>query len=128
MAPASRPGATHRAGDRHVIVFEHLDREHDPALQRTQRQQPDGPMSAWLESARFDGKTWGQAHYQPLFDAAFEATQMRGARWVAANFSRDSARAWMRAQMRGQGADAGIDPALLGVRQQARWDDAAAQA
>lgn len=133
-APASPSGIADRggegtgAGQPPLIVFEHLDREHDPALQSAQRWRPEGPAGTWLQAARFDGKAWGETLYRPLFDAAFEASRERGARWVAANFSRESARAWMRAQMQGQGAAAGIDPALLRLKDQARWDDEAEQA
>ncbi|MDO5102975.1 MAG: ChaN family lipoprotein [Lautropia sp.] len=74
-----------------AIVFEHLDREHGAALRQVQARQPRGPLVDWLAAARFDAKRWGEAVYQPLFEAARHS----GVYWVAGNLSREAARRWM---------------------------------
>ena len=102
------------------IVFEHLDREHDAALARAQRQQSAGPAEQWLQAARFDAGAWQGEDYRPLFDAAFGVARRHGVHWVAGNFSRASARAVMM-----QGAP--VDPSLLALRDRADWDAAAGE-
>ena len=101
-----------------AVVFEQLDREHDDALAQAQRQaragapgeerrdgvDADDParLERLLDAARFDRQAWRWPAHRPLFEAALAG----GARWIAANFSRASAR-----RLRGEGG-ASVDPAL----------------
>jgi uncharacterized iron-regulated protein len=114
-----------------AVVFEQLDREHDDALaeaQRAGRAAADGgggrragnaqaggqaTVEHLLDAARFDRAGWGWPAHRPLFEAALDGN----ARWIAANFSRASARALRR--------DSGVplDPALQAVVESARWSD-----
>jgi uncharacterized iron-regulated protein len=111
-----------------VIVFEHLDREHNDALRLVQRR-ADGAsgndrgsrahrqasLEELLQAARFDREAWGWPAHQPLFEAA----QASGATWIAANFSRASARRLSR------GEAPEVDLALQAVVESARWSDEA---
>src|SRR5690606_33958184 len=65
--------------------------------------------------ARFDREAWGWPAHQPLFEAAQES----GATWIAANFSRASARRLSR------GEAPEVDLALQAVVESARWSDEA---
>lgn len=103
-----------------AVVFEHFDREHDAALRVAQRTGPSvaarattapEPLERLLEAARFDRTVWGWPLHRPLFEAAAAG----GALWIAANFSRASARR--------PAADA--EPVLTAIVQSARWTDAA---
>ncbi|NLD55383.1 MAG: ChaN family lipoprotein [Burkholderiaceae bacterium] len=114
-----------------AVVFEQLDREHDDALAQAQRQaragapgeerrdgvDADDParLERLLDAARFDRQAWRWPAHRPLFEAALAG----GARWIAANFSRASAR-----RLRGEGGTS-VDPALQAVVESARWDDQA---
>ena len=103
-----------------AVVFEHFDREHDAALRVAQHTGPSVAARATtapealdrlLEAARFDRTVWGWPLHRPLFEAAAAG----GALWIAANFSRASARR--------PAADA--EPVLTAIVQSARWTDAA---
>ena len=111
-----------------ALVFEHLDREHDDELRRVQRRagrkgtpaagDSDAPVPSLdelLDAARFDRSAWGWPVHQPLFEAA----QASEATWIAANFSRASARRLSR----DEGGD--VEPALRSVVQSARWSEEA---
>ncbi|MGE0802380.1 MAG: ChaN family lipoprotein [Lautropia sp.] len=134
-----------RARDRpHAVVFEQLDREHEPALREAQRRQPaSGPTPSGasssgasssgaaaasgaaiahrLDLAGFDRTAWRWPLHQPLFEAADRI----GAIWIAANFSRAAAGRLMRPP---PGGAPSVDPALAAMVDSARWDDAAQQA
>ena len=106
-----------------VIVFEHLDREHDQALSLAQRQPAAGGkvepgLAELLAAARFDRESWGWPAHLPLFEAA----QASGARWIAANFSRASA------QRLSRDPSLAVDPALQAMVESARWSPEAQQA
>ncbi len=116
-----------------AVVFEQLDREHDEALARAQRDaraaaegraasrgggsegDQEALLDRLLDAARFDRAGWQWPAHRPLFEAALEGH----ARWIAGNFSRASAQKLRR--------DAGMpaDPALQAVVESARWDDTA---
>ncbi len=97
----SAPDARSPAGRDQAIVFEHFDREHAAALAAVQRAEPEAPLAHWLEAARFDAQGWGLDAYRPLFEAA----QQSGLPWIAANLSRDEARARMRRSMQAEGSE-----------------------
>jgi uncharacterized iron-regulated protein len=103
-----------------ALVFEHLDREHDEALRLVQRRSggaapgsagggSEPSLDELLDAARFDRKGWSWPAHQPLFEAARDS----GATWIAANFSRASAR--------GLQPDARVEPALQAVIDASRW-------
>jgi uncharacterized iron-regulated protein len=114
-----------------VLVFEHLDRENDEALRLLQRRAggavPGSPgaggggqpsLDELLDAARFDRKGWGWPAHQPLFEAARES----GATWIAANFSRASARELQKEP------SAQVEPALQAVIDASRWSPQAQEA
>jgi uncharacterized iron-regulated protein len=102
-----------------ALVFEHLDREHDERLRLLQRRQGAGPsLEELLDAGGFDRKGWQWPAHQPLFEAAHAS----GATWIAANFSRASARGLSRAK------DAEADPVLQAIVQSARWSEQAQRA
>ncbi len=113
-----------------ALVFEHFDRENDDALRVVQRHQAGAEprvrrrrdslpeLDQLLDAARFDRKGWGWPTHQPLFEAARES----GATWIAANFSRASARALRREPA------AAVEPALLAVMEASRWSPQAQEA
>jgi uncharacterized iron-regulated protein len=111
-----------------AIVFEHLDREHNEALRLAQgeppqrgrkRNQGEGPgLLELLDAARFDRDGWGWPAHLPLFEAA----QASGARWIAANLSRASARRLSREP------DAVVEPVLQAMLESSRWSTEAQQA
>jgi len=115
-----------------ALVFEQLDREHDGRLRLLQRS-AGGPAPAGaapsrardrpsldelLEAGGFDRQAWAWPAHQPLFEAARQS----GATWIAANFSRASARQLGRLQ------DGEVEPALQAVVESARWSEEAQRA
>ena len=102
-----------------ALVFEHLDREHDDELRLAQRRQDSRPsLEDLLDAGHFDRKGWQWPAHQPLLEAAHAS----GATWIAANFSRASARRLARAP------DAEVEPLLQAIVQSARWSEEAQQA
>ncbi len=115
-----------------AIVFEHLDREHNEALRLAQgepsqrgsnrnrsRNQGEGPsLLELLDAARFDRDGWGWPAHLPLFEAAHAS----GARWIAANLSRASARRLSR------DPEAAVEPVLQAMLESSRWSPEAQQA
>jgi uncharacterized iron-regulated protein len=110
-----------------AIVFEHLDREHNEALRLAQGEPPqrgrdrnhgEGPsLLELLDAAGFDREGWGWPAHLPLFEAA----QASGARWIAANLSRASARRLSREP------DAAVEPVLQAMLESSRWSADAQQ-
>ena len=110
-----------------ALVFEQLDREYDDQLRLLQRgaggaapagrprsRVRDRPtLDELLEAGRFDRQAWGWPAHQPLFEAA----RLSGATWIAANYSRASAR-----QL---GRDGEVEPVLQAVVESARWSQEA---
>lgn len=78
-----------------VIVFEHFDRRHRDALLALGLAGESAPtdLEAWLDAGGFDRQGWRWPLHRPLFEAAQEAALKNGVRWIAANLSRDEARA-----------------------------------
>ncbi len=97
-----------------ALVFEHLDREHNDQLRLAQRRQGIRPsLEELLDAGRFDRKGWQWPAHQPLFEAAHASEAL----WIAANFSRSSARELRRAK------DAEADQVLQALVQSARWSE-----
>ncbi len=90
------------------LAMEQLDREHQPALDAARALgKQDGKLDAeaLAQAGRFDRKGWRWADYQPLLEIAAAGNL----RVVAANFSRDEARALMKSGRPAEGL-AALDP------------------
>ena len=99
---------------RPVIVFEHFDREYRNALGALRDSARTAPLDALLDAGHFDRKAWGWPLHRPLFEAARDS----GARWVAANVSREEARSLR---------DKPVDPVLQRTLDDSDWPASAQQ-
>lgn len=113
-----------RSGARPTIVFEHFDRRFRADLLAAGEVVAAGAVEGardtelqrMLDAGRFDRRGWEWPLHRPLFEAALEGTRETGARWIAANLSRDEARALRNAP---------ADPALQRRVDEAPWPERA---
>jgi len=95
-------------GARPVLAMEQFDRQHQAAIDAAQRQQPP-PSADMLIAAGQGGRGWHWPHYKPFIELALQ----HGLPIVAANVSRDEARAVMRTGLQAQGFDPAVPASLL---------------
>ncbi len=95
-------------GARPVLAMEQFDRQHQAAIDAALRQQP-APSADALIAAGQGGRGWHWPHYKPFIELALQ----HGLPIVAANVSREEARAVMRNGLQAQGFDPVVPAPVL---------------
>jgi uncharacterized iron-regulated protein len=94
-------------GARPALVMEQFDRERQAGIDALRAAEPGVDADTLI--ARFGGPGWHWPHYRPFVDLALR----HGLPIVAANVSRDEARAVMREGLAARGFDARVPEAVL---------------
>ena len=95
-------------GARPVLAMEQFDRTHQAAIDQALARTPRPSADALIAAAQ--GSTgWHWPHYKPFIELALQ----HGLPIVAANVSRDEARAVMRQGLQAHGFDPSVPPAVL---------------